>query len=597
MASPRFVVCGDDSLAYSLVDELIGRYGAQVTVILADEKRNHGPQLKALRGVKIIQADQPDAEALTKANLARANGLALVRQDDVGNIHAALRAQELRPDLRIVIRMFNMSLGHSVRRLFRDCAVLSDAAIAAPELVAVALGEIAPHFVRLPGRTLYVTRRGDVDPQDVVCGIAVTSPDRPPELLPADERETDLVLAVAARRHGPARSIQIERLGDEQAVPSPRRTRGQARRRRRLLALSRALFALIDRKLEIAAVALGGLFLVSAAVVGFDYHLSPWESIYTALLIAVGGGDLDLQQGLDRQVIQVGIVVLGLALIPVITATIVDAVVNARLAAALGKLHTPISGHVVVIGLGNVGTRVIRMLHELGHEVVAIDHRESARGAQLAHELEIPLIIGDATEEETLRQASVGTSLALLALTSSDVVNLEAALHARTMRPGLHVVLRLLDSDLAGRVERAFDIPVSRSVASLAAPAFAAALLERDVIGTIAVGRRVLVIAEVPVAAGAELAGQRVADVAQAGEVRVIARTAARAVWPQWTPAPDTRIEAGDRLIVIANRTGLSRVLARSSPAEAEPDQPRRSLGVPGRQRAGEAEAPADQHG
>jgi Trk K+ transport system NAD-binding subunit len=560
------VVCGDDPLAHSLVDELVSRYGAQVTVILPDRTRNHGPQLDSMPGVVIKAATHLDAGTFRKAELGRANGLALMQQDDVGNIHAALRAQELYPELRLVIRMFNMSLGHSVRRLFRDCAVLSDASIAAPELVAAALGEVAPHFVRLPGRTLYVTRRSDVDPRDVVCGIAATSPDKAPEVLPADDRATDLVLAIANRRHGPARSVQVEQLGDEQAVPSPRRTRDQARRRRRILALSQALLALVDRKLEVAALVLAVLFVSGVVAVGFSFHVAPWEALYTTLLIAVGAGEPDLDQGLARQVIQVAVAVVGLALIPVVTATIVDAVVNARLAAAMGRLRSPISGHVVVIGLGNVGTRVIRMLHELGHEVVAIDNKESARGAQLASELDVPLIIGDATEEETLRQASVRTCLALLALTSSDVVNLEAALHARTLRPGLHVVLRLFDSDFASRVEQAFEIPVSRSVSSLAAPAFAAALLERDVIGTIAVERRVLVIAEVPIAAGSELAGRTVSDVAEAGQVRVIALSGGMDLRPRWTPEPDTPISAGDRLTVIANRTGLSRVLALTRP-------------------------------
>jgi Trk K+ transport system NAD-binding subunit len=559
-------VCGDDPLAHSLVDELTDRYSAQVTVILPSRQRNHGPHLAALSGVRIVEAERLDTDTFRSVRLDRADGLALVQQDDVDNIHAALRAQELCPELRLVIRMFNMSLGHIVRRLFRDCAVLSDASIASPELVAAALGEVAPHFVRLPGRTLYVTRRDDVEPDDVVCGIAATSSDRAPEVLPADDREANLVLAVANRRHGPARLPQTDELHDEQAVPAPRRTRGRIRRRRRILALPRALLAVVDRRLEAAALVLAAIFVAGVVTIGFLDHVTPWEALYTTLIIAVGAGDPDLELNLARQVTQVAVALIGLALIPVITATIVEAIVNARLAAAMGRLYTPIAGHVVVIGLGNVGTRVIRILHELGHEVVAIDNNESARGAQLAQELDIPLIVGDATREETLRQASVRSCLALLALTSSDVVNLEAALHARTFRPGLQVVLRLFDSDFASRVEQAFEIPISRSVSSLAAPAFAAALLERDVIGTIAVQRRVLLIAEVPVAAGSELAGQRVADVAAAGQVRVIALTPGRETWPRWTPEPGTSINAGDRLTVVANRTGLSRVLARTGP-------------------------------
>jgi Trk K+ transport system NAD-binding subunit len=569
----RFVVCGDDPLAHSLVDELITRYSAQVTVMLPDPKRNHGPELVALPGVRIVKADRLDADAFREARLPRANGLALLQQDDAGNIHAALRAQELHPELRLVIRMFNMSLGHSVRRLFRDCAVLSDASVAAPDLVAAALGEVAPHFVRLPGRTLYVTRRDDVDHHDVVCGIAHTSADRPPEVLPADDGEADLVLAVANRRPSPVRPLEIDELDDEQAVPAPRRTRSQARRQRRIFALSRALLAVVDRKLEVAALVLAAIFVAGVVVVGFASHLSPWEALYTTLLIAVGAGETDLTLSLVRQMIQVAVALVGLAMVPVVTATIVEAIVNARLAVAMGRLHAPIAGHVVVIGLGNVGTRVIRMLRDLGHEVVAIDNKESARGAQIAHDLDIPLIVGDATREETLRHASVRSCLAVLALTSSDVVNLEAALHARTLRPGLRVVLRLFDGDFASLVEDAFDIPISRSVSALAAPAFAAALLDRDVIGTIAVQRRVLLIAEVPVTAGSELSGRQVADVAHAGQVRVIALTASQSTWPQWTPEPGAPIRAGDRLIVVATRAGLSRVLARTRPpALAIPD-------------------------
>jgi Trk K+ transport system NAD-binding subunit len=596
----RFVVCGDDPLAHSLVDELTSRYNAQVTVILPDRRRNHGPQLDALPGVKIVEAEQLDAQAFRSAKLQRAHGLALVQQDDVGNIHAALRAQELCSDLRLVIRMFNMSLGHAVRRLFRDCAVLSDASIAAPELVAAALGEVAPHFVRLPGRTLYVARRADVHQRDIVCGIAVTDADQPPEVLPADDQASDLVLAVANRRNRPAhllnsaRMTRLDSVGStvkldpgqegvdpkhrdagedvdsEPAVSEPRQYR-RITRRRRLFALPRALLTLVDSKLEIATLIL--ILLIAAGVVTISWmdHLTLWQAFYTTLIMAVDAGEPDLKNSLFGQIVHTVVALSGIALVPVLTATVVNAVVNARLAVVLGRLRSPISGHVVVIGLGNVGTRVIRMLHELGHEVVAIDKSESARGVPLAHELGIPLIIGDGSEEETLRQASVRTCQAMLALSTSDVANLEAALHARHLRPGLRVVMRLFDHDLAQRVESAFHIPISRSVSALAAPAFAAALMEREVIGTIAVGRRVLLIAEVLVTPESPLAGGSVADVVHSGELRIIALTGEHDSRPQWMPSPLTPLSAGDRLTVIANRTGLSRILAASAPPTPEP--------------------------
>lgn len=251
----------------------------------------------------------------------------------------------------------------------------------------------------------------------------------------------------------------------------------------------------------------------------------------------------------------------GIALVPAVTAAVVSIAVNARLAAVIGWQW---GGHLVVIGLGDVGTRVLRSLHELGHDVVAIDQSDSSRGAKVAKELDIPMIVGDASQEDTLQRASVHNCRAVLALSTSDLANLAAALHARRLQPGVRVVLRLFEHDFARRVEQAFDIPISRSVSSLAAPAFAAALLEREVISTIAVERRVLVVAEVPVAAGSALDGQPVGDLTHAGEVRLIALSARTNEPPMWSPPPDAPIRAGDRVLVVANRTGLSRVLARS---------------------------------
>ena len=43
-----------------------------------------------------------------------------------------------------------------------------------------------------------------------------------------------------------------------------------------------------------------------------------------------------------------------------------------------------------------------------------------------------------------------------LGVTSDDITNLKAALHVRTFREDLHVVLRLFDGDLATRVQRNF---------------------------------------------------------------------------------------------------------------------------------------------
>ena len=78
------------------------------------------PDLATLRGVRVIRADRLDERTFRSAGLSGAAALALVMPDDVVNLHAALCAQAVEPDLRLVIRMFNTGLGYGVRRLFTD---------------------------------------------------------------------------------------------------------------------------------------------------------------------------------------------------------------------------------------------------------------------------------------------------------------------------------------------------------------------------------------------------------------------------------------------------------------------------------------------
>src|SRR5450755_2649711 len=193
----HLVVCGGDALAFRMVEELTVRYAERVTVILRSASRSHGPQIAALPGVRVIERPEADRQAFLEADLGSARGLALLDQDDLGNFHAALRAQEINPDLRLVIAIFNSGLGERIRTFFADCAVLSESGMAAPAFVAAALGEPAPSHVRLSGRTLYVARREDVSAADIICGLAAGPDAGQPDLQPADQA-SGLVLAVAS---------------------------------------------------------------------------------------------------------------------------------------------------------------------------------------------------------------------------------------------------------------------------------------------------------------------------------------------------------------------------------------------------------------
>jgi Trk K+ transport system NAD-binding subunit len=528
------IVCGDGPLAYRIAEELTSRYGERVTVILPSRRRNHGPQISALSRVRVLEYPELSTPAFTDADVRSARAVAVVWQDDVGNLHAGLRAQELNPDLRLVLAIFNRRLGDHIRLLFPDCTVLSGTAMSAPSFVSAALGEPAPSHVRLQRRTLYVARAGDAPSGAVICGLI----DEPagPRLLPPGSGPAypaDLVLAVAdgtprdplTRRRNPARALG-----------------GMLRR-------------LVWHKFGLVFAVLLGILGIGLVLLSTKYSVS--DTLYLGVMDMTGSALTDHTDRPAEKIAQVLLTLDGMAVIPVITAI----VVGARLTGRVRRAPRPPGGHIIVVGLGNVGTAVTGQLHDLGFDVVCVDNRADAPGIGMARNLGLPVVIGDAFREDTLRSAHLETCLALVSVTSLDVVNLETALTARALREDLRIVLRVADDDLAERLEKTSGNIISRSVPYLAAPAFAAAMLEHQVLRTIAVGRHVLLIADIRIGDQAGLAGSFISDTEQDGQVRVLALGVGGRTTLDWSPHRGYLLSAGDRLIILATRRGLSRFL------------------------------------
>jgi Trk K+ transport system NAD-binding subunit len=556
---PHFVVCGGDALVYTLAEELSNAGNRiRLTVVVPPRLRPDVPDLAQLRGVRVIRAERLDEATFASLGLAGADALALVMPDDVVNLHAALCAQAIEPNVRLVIRMVNTALGAGVRKLFASCAVMSDAAMAAPAFVAAALGEVAPTHFRHAGRTLYVARRADVPESAVICALTASDGSGQVQVLPGvpvpAAAPADLVLAEATGRP----------VGQTVAAQKIVRSR---RRRRPFRVVGRAIRAALSRKLGIAVLVTLVITVLSGTLLAHANNTKGfWESLYVTLLTAVGTSNMDPGTPHLAQFAQLVLTLSGVALLPLVTAAVVEGVVNARLALSSGRRRQPQSDHIVLVGLGTVGTRVLRQLTDLGLEVVAIDRRSDARGAEVAEQLGVPLVVGDAGREETLQAASIETCKALVVLSTDDVTNLKAALNARAVRPDIRVVLRLFDSDFAIRVQKAFDINISRSVSRLVAPAFAAAMLDRDVVVTIPVDRHALLVASVRVLRGSPMEGVLLRAADRPLSVRVIGLTAPESEWVDWSPDLDHRLVAGDRILVVARRGGLRSLLDQTAP-------------------------------
>jgi hypothetical protein len=115
-------------------------------------------------GATLVYGSYRDESVLRAAGVPAAGALVVTEDDDVGNLHAALAAQDLNADLRIRLRLFNQELGRRVQELFRDCQVFDAAALAVPAFVSAALQRDWQQRIVVGGRTLVVRRWSVAEP-------------------------------------------------------------------------------------------------------------------------------------------------------------------------------------------------------------------------------------------------------------------------------------------------------------------------------------------------------------------------------------------------------------------------------------------------
>jgi Trk K+ transport system NAD-binding subunit len=216
------------------------------------------------------------------------------------------------------------------------------------------------------------------------------------------------------------------------------------------------------------------------------------------------------------------------------------------------------SDHVVLVGLGHLGFRVARELHNLGQEVVAVERDPQADLLAGVRELGFPIIQADALREDTLRKAGLERASAVILCTSDDVLNLRMALKARALNRQARIIVRLFDDDFAREVSQNFGIDMAFSASALAAPAFAGAATQADISRPITLEGRVLSMGRFVVKARSGLRGQTIGALEQDFDVSVVLYRRDSAA--DLHPLPDIVLETGDYLAVFADPPTLARI-------------------------------------
>ncbi|MCL4221225.1 MAG: NAD-binding protein [Phycisphaerales bacterium] len=230
--------------------------------------------------------------------------------------------------------------------------------------------------------------------------------------------------------------------------------------------------------------------------------------------------------------------------------------------------------HVILVGLGRLGYRTFTLLRKLGVPVVVIENSPTNQFLEDVRRDGSPLLIGDGRREALLIDANVAEARSIVLATTNDLANLEIALDARKLSPDIRVVLRMFDQNMADKIAGGFNIHLAISQSAISAPAFALAALEPELINSVVVENKLIVMKRWTVQHDGPLAGLSVSELMDRYELAVVEHRPQSGPTRLFPPTA-TRLAPGDQVIVQGAFEALAKLRMAPTPAPQDARTPR----------------------
>ena len=260
------------------------------------------------------------------------------------------------------------------------------------------------------------------------------------------------------------------------------------------------------------------------------------------------------------------LIVTGFSVIFVAVGMLVDVLIRLEILdrfqqVALRRMLKKMSDHYIVCGLGRVGQGVVRQLVLEKQKVIAVD--KAGPEGPLAREIGVPVLVEDATLQETLDTAGTRRAKGLVAALSSDADNVYITLSARVLNPDLRIVARASSRDAKYRLLQAgannvvmpYAFTGYRLAHGLSRPHAADFL---DVAVSVEQSNSGLQLGEFRIKAGGRWVSKTLAEAAFAKKLDVIVLAISRDdAETRFNPKQTTLLREGDVLVIMGRKDTL----------------------------------------
>lgn len=286
--------------------------------------------------------------------------------------------------------------------------------------------------------------------------------------------------------------------------------------------------------------------------------LHPFKALLTTIVLLLGGygdvfGNLNTLYPLPwgMQFFSLSLTLAGTAFVGVLYALLTERLLTLRFQFFQRRLPLPRRDHVVIIGLGQVGQRVANLLRTFHQPCIAI-----ATTPPESHLWsEIAMVTGEV--HDCLGKVNLAEARSVVAMTDSEMENLEVALMAHAANPHTGLVIRTYHRRFRDTVAHLFPHTQVLCASELAAEAFAAAAFGENVLSLFRLGSQTILVTDYTIEAGDTLNGLLLGEVAYGYGVVPIFHERAEYKSAQPMPSDDLRLQVGDRMVVLATIEGL----------------------------------------
>lgn len=311
------------------------------------------------------------------------------------------------------------------------------------------------------------------------------------------------------------------------------------------------------------------VFIFTLGVFGYWYieNITPWEAIFTTLIILLSHWKHDVDSSLEEQILLIFLILGSYLILAYIFKYGAEYFLGGKFSEvqrrkAMQSKIKKLKDHYIVCGFGRVGKQVCDDLKHADVDFVVID--KDQRETNLAQDLGYLILNEDPTIEENLCQANIKSAKALISCLGQDTDNLFVSLSARFLNPNLYIVARANNEENSEKFEKAganrVAIPYQIGGYHMATMALRPAVL--DFLDVIVDSRhQELEVEEVEIPHDSFLIGKKInEELARSKTGVTILVINKKDGSSKVNPTGGEVIHAGDKIIIMGNKSQLEKI-------------------------------------